>query len=129
MCGRYTITVTLEELMTRYLIDDSKIEHFAANYNIAPMHSIPADDFLRMQKYGLSKQPFPILLCDGGIFSFAGLYDIWEDLEGKTEHLHDYNSRAQQPDGGYSWPHASNPASWRWVRIGWEEITMPYDHY
>ncbi|OME46845.1 hypothetical protein BSK59_28795 [Paenibacillus odorifer] len=36
MCGRYTITVTLE-----YLIDDSKIEHFAANYRLAPMQNIP----------------------------------------------------------------------------------------
>lgn len=42
MCGRYTITVTLEELITRYSIDDNKIGHFAANYNVAPMHNIPA---------------------------------------------------------------------------------------
>ncbi len=140
MCGRFTITVTLEELLTRYLIDDSKISVFKPNYNVAPMHNIPAvigsdeesrlgelrwglvpvwakddkignkminaraetvaekpafkrllkskrciipaDGFYEWKKDGTSKQPFRILLSDGGIFSFAGLYDTWEDLEG-----------------------------------------------
>ncbi|GGG13944.1 putative SOS response-associated peptidase YoqW [Paenibacillus albidus] len=140
MCGRFTITVTLEELMTRYLIDDSKIQHLSPNYNVAPMHNIPAvigsdsgnrlgelrwglvpvwakdnkignkminarsetvaekpafkrllksrrciipaDGFYEWKKEGSSKQPMRILLSDGGIFSFAGLYDTWEDPEG-----------------------------------------------
>lgn len=42
MCGRFTITVTLEELITHYLIDDSKIDTLQPNYNVAPMHNIPA---------------------------------------------------------------------------------------
>ncbi|WP_342436690.1 SOS response-associated peptidase [Paenibacillus sp. FSL L8-0436] len=141
MCGRFTITVTLEELITHYLIDDSKIAVMKPNYNVAPMHNIPAvigsddgkhlgelrwglvpfwakdekignkminaraetvaekpafkrllkskrciipaDGFYEWKKDGSIKQPYRILLSDGGIFSFAGLYDTWEDSEGK----------------------------------------------
>lgn len=140
MCGRYTITVTLEELISHYLIDDSKIAVLKPNYNVAPMHNvpaviasdegkrlgelrwglvpvwakdekignkminaraetvgekpafkrllkskrciIPADGFYEWKKAGTSKQPYRILMSDGGIFSFAGLYDTWEDQEG-----------------------------------------------
>lgn len=42
MCGRFTITVTLEELITHYLIDDSKLATLKPNYNVAPMHNVPA---------------------------------------------------------------------------------------
>lgn len=42
MYGRFTITVTLEELIAHYLIDDSKIATLQPNYNVAPMHNIPA---------------------------------------------------------------------------------------
>ncbi|GGF72674.1 putative SOS response-associated peptidase YoqW [Paenibacillus albidus] len=42
MCGRYTITVTMEELMIRYLTDDATITHYSPNYNAAPMQYIPA---------------------------------------------------------------------------------------
>ncbi|WP_342478340.1 SOS response-associated peptidase [Paenibacillus sp. FSL H7-0350] len=141
MCGRFTITVTLEELITHYLIDDSKIAVLKPNYNVAPMHNIPAviatdeakrlgelrwglvpvwakdekignkminarsetvgekpafkrlvkskrciipaDGFYEWKKDGSSKQPYRILMSDGGLFSFAGLYDTWEDPEGK----------------------------------------------
>lgn len=141
MCGRFTITVTLEELISRYLIDENKISSLKPNYNVAPMHHIPAviasdegkrlgelrwglvpvwakdekignkminaraetvaekpafkqllkskrciipaDGFYEWKKEGTSKQPYRILLSDGGIFSFAGLYDTWEDHEGK----------------------------------------------
>jgi putative SOS response-associated peptidase YedK len=140
MCGRFTITVTLEELITHYLIDDSKIAVLKPNYNVAPMHNIPAvitsdegkrlgelrwglvpfwakdekignkminaraetiaekpafkrllkskrclipsDGFYEWRKEGPSKQPMRILMKDGGIYSFAGLYDTWEDPEG-----------------------------------------------
>ncbi|AIQ60166.1 SOS response-associated peptidase [Paenibacillus borealis] len=141
MCGRFTITVSLEELITHYLIDDSKIAVLKPNYNVAPMHNIPAviasdegkrlgelrwglvpfwakddkigskminaraetvaekpafkrllkskrciipaDGFYEWKKDGTSKQPYRILMTDGSIFSFAGLYDTWEDPEGK----------------------------------------------
>lgn len=141
MCGRFTITVTLEELITHYLIDDSKIATLKPNYNVAPMHNvpaviasdagkrlgelrwglvpfwakddkigskminaraetvaekpafkrllkskrciIPADGFYEWKKDGTSKQPYRILMSDGSLFSFAGLYDTWEDPEGK----------------------------------------------
>jgi putative SOS response-associated peptidase YedK len=140
MCGRYTITVTLEELISHYLIDDSKIAVLKPNYNVAPMHNvpaviasdegkrlgelrwglvpvwakddkignkminaraetvaekpafkrllkskrciIPADGFYEWKKDGSGKQPYRILMSDGGIFSFAGLYDTWEDPDG-----------------------------------------------
>lgn len=42
MCGRYTITVTIEELMMRYFIDDSTIDYYAPKFNAAPMQYIPA---------------------------------------------------------------------------------------
>jgi putative SOS response-associated peptidase YedK len=141
MCGRFTITVTLEELIAHYLIDDSKLATLKPNYNVAPMHNvpaviasdegkrlgelrwglvpfwakddkigskminaraetvsekpafkrllkskrciIPADGFYEWKKDGTSKQPYRILMSDGSLFSFAGLYDTWEDPEGK----------------------------------------------
>ena len=42
MCGRYTITVTIEELMTRYFIGDASFDHYAPRFNAAPMQYIPA---------------------------------------------------------------------------------------
>ncbi|WP_084783523.1 SOS response-associated peptidase [Paenibacillus sp. FJAT-26967] len=36
MCGRYTITVTLEELMTRFDLDGSHIPYHLPKYNVAP---------------------------------------------------------------------------------------------
>ncbi|WP_410768084.1 SOS response-associated peptidase [Fontibacillus sp. BL9] len=42
MCGRYTITVTLDELMLRYLVYESTITDFRPKYNVAPMQFIPA---------------------------------------------------------------------------------------
>ncbi|MNN41756.1 putative SOS response-associated peptidase YedK [compost metagenome] len=43
---------------------------------------IPADGFYEWQQRGNTKQPFRIVMNDGGIFSFAGLYDIWSDPNG-----------------------------------------------
>lgn len=141
MCGRFTITVSLEELIAHYLIDDSKIATLKPNYNVAPMHNIPAviatdegkrlgelrwglvpfwakddkigskminarsetvaekpafkrllkskrciipaDGFYEWKKDGKHKHPYRILMSDGGVFSFAGLYDTWEDPDGK----------------------------------------------
>lgn len=141
MCGRYTITVTLDELMIRYMIHDQNIGDYAPSYNVAPMQQvpavissssgnrlgqlrwglvpswakddkigskminaraetvagkpafkrlltskrclIPADGFYEWKKQGAAKQPFRIVMKDGSIYSFAGLYDTWEDAEGK----------------------------------------------
>ncbi|MFD5021270.1 SOS response-associated peptidase [Paenibacillus sp. NPDC058367] len=140
MCGRYTITVTMEELMVRYFANDSTIIHYSPKYNAAPMQQIPAvintgssnklgelrwglvpswakddkignkminaraesllekpsfkrlvssrrciipsDGFYEWKVQGSSKQPMRIMMRDGGIFSMAGLYDIWMDPEG-----------------------------------------------
>ncbi|WHX47283.1 SOS response-associated peptidase [Paenibacillus woosongensis] len=43
---------------------------------------IPADGFYEWQQRAKSKQPFRIILKDEGIFSFAGLYDMWMDPSG-----------------------------------------------
>ncbi|BCG59162.1 SOS response-associated peptidase [Paenibacillus sp. URB8-2] len=42
MCGRYTITVALEELMLKYYTQDVTIKHYAPKYNAAPMQNLPA---------------------------------------------------------------------------------------
>ncbi|MBY9078430.1 SOS response-associated peptidase [Paenibacillus sp. HN-1] len=42
MCGRYTITVSIEELMLRYYTNDVTIIHYAPKYNAAPGQMIPA---------------------------------------------------------------------------------------
>lgn len=42
MCGRYTLTVTLEELMVRYRIDDTTIPYHRPKYNIAPSQLVLA---------------------------------------------------------------------------------------
>ncbi|MRN55803.1 SOS response-associated peptidase [Paenibacillus monticola] len=141
MCGRYTITVSMDELMLRYLTNDATIIHYAPKYNAAPMQYIPAvihngshnklgelrwglvpswakddkggsrlinaraesllekpsfkrlistrrcliptDGFYEWKKQDSNKQPLRIVMLDGGIFSMAGLYDIWVDPEGK----------------------------------------------
>lgn len=36
MCGRYTLTVTLEELMVRYMIDETMVPFHRPKYNVAP---------------------------------------------------------------------------------------------
>lgn len=43
---------------------------------------IPANGFYEWKKSGGSKQPYRIVLRDNDVFSFAGLYDIWEDANG-----------------------------------------------
>ncbi|MEK4510436.1 SOS response-associated peptidase [Paenibacillus anaericanus] len=42
MCGRYTITVTIEQLMIRYMTDDVAMAQYGPRYNVAPMQYIPA---------------------------------------------------------------------------------------
>lgn len=140
MCGRFTITLPLDELIVRYLIFENRLAKFAPNYNVAPMQFIPAvisgkqgnrlgelrwglvpswakedkiggsminaraesltekpafrklltsrrclipaDGFYEWQQRAGGKQPFRIVMKDGGLFSFAGLYDIWSDPQG-----------------------------------------------
>lgn len=140
MCGRYTITVTMDELMLRYLLHDTTIIHYAPKYNAAPMQQIPAvihngqhnklgelrwglvpswsrdeknaskminaraesllekasfknlvssrrciipaDGFYDWKQQDHGKQPMRITLQSGGLFSMAGLYDIWMDSSG-----------------------------------------------
>ncbi|WP_282935675.1 SOS response-associated peptidase [Paenibacillus sp. RC67] len=42
MCGRYTITVTFEELMLHFLLGDNVTAKYEPRYNIAPGQWIPA---------------------------------------------------------------------------------------
>ncbi|WP_028611107.1 SOS response-associated peptidase [Paenibacillus harenae] len=42
MCGRYTLTVTLEELMVRYMIDETMIPFHRPKYNVAPSQLVLA---------------------------------------------------------------------------------------
>ncbi|MNZ94383.1 putative SOS response-associated peptidase YedK [compost metagenome] len=42
MCGRYTLTVSLEELLVRYMIDETTIPFHRPKYNIAPSQLVLA---------------------------------------------------------------------------------------
>ncbi|MBN2983507.1 MULTISPECIES: SOS response-associated peptidase [Cohnella] len=42
MCGRYTITVTLEELIARYMAGQVAVPFYAPRYNVAPGQLVPA---------------------------------------------------------------------------------------
>jgi len=42
MCGRYTITISLEELMVRYMIGETSVPYHKPKYNVAPGQLIPA---------------------------------------------------------------------------------------
>lgn len=44
---------------------------------------VPASGFFEWKKLDGSKQPFYIRLKHAPLFSFAGLYDIWKDAEGR----------------------------------------------
>ncbi|NMO94639.1 SOS response-associated peptidase [Paenibacillus lemnae] len=141
MCGRFTLTVTWEELMNHFLIDAESLPPFhTPKYNVAPtqmvaavIHDgrsrrigqlrwglipswakdasaaakminarsetlenkpayktpflrkrclIPADSFYEWKKQDALKIPYRICRKDGGIFSMAGLYDIWTAPDG-----------------------------------------------
>ncbi|MEK4514680.1 SOS response-associated peptidase [Paenibacillus sp. FSL H8-0122] len=84
------------ELIAYYLIDDkvgSKMINVRAE-TVAQKPAfkrllkskrciIPEDGFYEWTKDRSTKQPYRILMSDGNIFSFAGLYDTWEDPKGK----------------------------------------------
>jgi len=42
MCGRFTITMTFEELLLRFYIDEADNSFYLPRYNVAPMQVIPA---------------------------------------------------------------------------------------
>ncbi|WP_152395166.1 SOS response-associated peptidase [Paenibacillus guangzhouensis] len=42
MCGRFTITMTFEELLVRFYIDEADNSFYLPRYNVAPMQSVPA---------------------------------------------------------------------------------------
>jgi putative SOS response-associated peptidase YedK len=43
---------------------------------------VPASGFYEWQRTSQGKQPYCIQLKEGGLFAFAGLYDIWRDRDG-----------------------------------------------
>jgi len=59
VCGRYTITVTVEELMARFMAEDATVPCHRPRYNVAPMQMVPAvihdgtRNRLGMLKWGL----------------------------------------------------------------------------
>lgn len=40
MCGRYTLTVTLDELMVRYMIEETTVPFHRPKYNVAPSQQV-----------------------------------------------------------------------------------------
>ncbi|MCY9666457.1 SOS response-associated peptidase [Paenibacillus alginolyticus] len=60
MCGRFTITATLDELLERYGVhDDTSIPTYRPNYNVAPTQMLPVvindgnNNCLELMKWGL----------------------------------------------------------------------------
>lgn len=60
MCGRFTITATLDELLERYgVYDDTSIPTYRPNYNVAPTQMLPVvindgnNNCLELMKWGL----------------------------------------------------------------------------
>ncbi|MDX1540107.1 MAG: SOS response-associated peptidase [Geminicoccaceae bacterium] len=47
---------------------------------------IPADGFFEWRKDGRKKQPYLIRRKDGGLFAFAGLWDVWRGPDGRSLH-------------------------------------------
>jgi putative SOS response-associated peptidase YedK len=45
---------------------------------------IPADGFYEWQKTGKAKQPYCFEVNEGALFAFAGIWDRWKNLSGKT---------------------------------------------
>lgn len=177
MCGRFTLTVTWEELLSRFLIDPESTNPFhAPRYNIAPtqmvaavIHDgvrrrigqlrwglvpswardaasgakminarsetleekpaykipflrkrclIPADGFYEWQRTADSKKPHRIGMKNDGIFSMAGLYDIWTAPDGSKlstctvittrpnplmQHIHDRMPVTLRPEDEELW--------------------------
>lgn len=139
MCGRYSLTATLEEILKRFQIDSFSLD-FDPGYNIAPGQHIlaiiedsksqrklgrlkwgfipswskeakpkalinaraetiadkptfrdsftrkrcliPADSFYEWQVTDNGKQPMRVMLKNGQLFAFAGIYDTWLTPEG-----------------------------------------------
>lgn len=161
MCGRYTITVTLEELMLHYDIYYKYPGRYSPKYNVAPgqqvmaiVHDgeknklgelrwglvpewakdeklgyqmlnaraetlaykpafrksferkrclIPADSFYDWKGTGKQKQPMRIMLRSKGIFSMAGLYDMWTSPDGtRISTCTVVTTEAKRTDGRYS---------------------------
>src|ERR1700682_3678348 len=42
MCGRFTLVMTMDELITRYDIDEIISPFTRFNYNVSPTHMVPA---------------------------------------------------------------------------------------
>lgn len=42
MCGRYTLVVTLEELMKHFMLENERLHTYSPRYNIAPGQWVPA---------------------------------------------------------------------------------------
>lgn len=47
---------------------------------------VPADGFYEWRKDGRDRQPWLIRLAGGGLFAFAGLWEVWRDPDGRSVH-------------------------------------------
>lgn len=145
MCGRFTLTVGLEEIIQRFQLENEQNVRYVPRYNIAPTQQVPViiqsegERRLVMMRWGLiprwskdsgigsrlinarsetltqkpafrrsffrhrclvpsdgffewtkdeqgKKKPVRIVLEGESIFAFAGLFDRWQDQEGRVHH-------------------------------------------
>lgn len=47
---------------------------------------VPADGFYEWRKDGRDRQPWLVRLVGGGLFAFAGLWEVWRDPDGRSVH-------------------------------------------
>jgi putative SOS response-associated peptidase YedK len=62
MCGRYTITITEDELLARYMIEEPTNRYHTPRYNVAPTQLVPVvlneDGILRLDAFKWGLIPF-----------------------------------------------------------------------
>ncbi|WP_380703170.1 SOS response-associated peptidase [Salinithrix halophila] len=145
MCGRFTLTAGLGEIVERFQVDEHQGVEHAPRYNIAPSQEVPvvivakekrqllmmrwgliprwakdpsignrlinarsetltqkpafrrsfqrhrclvpADGFYEWKKSDTgTKQPMRVIIDNGSLFAFAGLWDQWSDDSGETRY-------------------------------------------
>jgi putative SOS response-associated peptidase YedK len=75
MCGRFVQRYTWDSIQDFYELPDGPARNLQAHYNIAPTDAVEASGYYEWLKRPDGRQPYFISAADGGVLSFAGLWD------------------------------------------------------